>query len=305
VATSTDASSQSSPRSACKNATDSTRHSDVPRVQEGRARGPLGRPLGTDTGRLLPSSELANIVEHYWWARWDVPEPTSAEVLTYPSVHVVFEGEEARILGVVRAKFTRHLAGRGEVFGIKFHPGLFRALYGKPIIELTDRSVPLADELRTPASLLIRELRALPTPLARAHAVEQRLRGALPAPDHDATLAKELVERVRTDANLRSVAALSEASGLAPRELQRLFRDYVGVGPKWVVCRFRLQEAAELLETTPETVAAVAASLGYFDQAHFVRDFKSVVGMTPSEYLARHHSLRASPMKSPQSAAIE
>ena len=287
MATSLGESSQSLPGSACKNATDGPRDTDASCAGPARVRGPLGRPLGTETGRLLPSRELASVVEHYWWVRWDLPVPTSTEVLTYPSVHVVFEGEEARIFGVVRAKFTRQLAGRGEVFGIKFHPGTFRSFYGRPIIELTDRSLPLGDELGTPVFQLIRELGALPTPLERACAVEARLRSALPELDHDAALAKDLVERVRTDANLRSVDALSEACGLPPRELQRLFREYVGVGPKWIVCRFRLQEAAELLETTTETVASVAASLGYFDQAHFARDFKSVVGVAPSEYVAR------------------
>ena len=223
---------------------------------------------------------------------WDVPEPQFADVLSYPSIHVTFEGEDARIVGVVRAKFTRRLEGRGEVFAVTFRPGLFRPWYAAPAIRLTNHTEPLRNELGTPASVLLAEIFAASDELTRAKILDARLRAALPPVDADAALARDLVERVRSEPTLNSVAALCKATGLTPRSVQRLFRDYIGVGPKWVVRRFRLQEAAELLETSDETVGAVAARLGYFDQAHFVRDFKAVVGETPSEYLRRARTKR-------------
>jgi AraC-like DNA-binding protein len=71
------------------------------------------------------------------------------------------------------------------------------------------------------------------------------------------------------------------------RSLQRRFRHYVGVGPKWVIRRYRLHEAAEQLKAeTPPPLADLAASLGYADQAHFARDFKRVVGRTPGSFAA-------------------
>ncbi len=258
-----------------------------PREKDQPVRGPLLQPSGTSHGRLWPSRDLAPFVEHYWWARWDLPEPQTSEVLSYPSVHVVFEGAEARLLGVVRAKFTRPLVGSGEVFAIKFLPGMFRPWYRASVASLTDREVVLRDELGTPGSLLAAELLPLASPLERARALEAHLRKATPRLDPQAVLARALVERARSDAELRSATALAQLAGLTPRALQRLFREYVGVGPKWVVRRFRLQEAAALLESGSASVASIAAALAYFDQAHFVRDFKSVVGSTPSEYLRR------------------
>jgi AraC-like DNA-binding protein len=244
----------------------------------------LLRPPGTRTGRISPSAELASSIEHYWWVRWDLSEPAAAEVLSYPSVHVTFEAREARILGVVRAKFTRRLEGRGQVFAVKFRPGMFRPRYGAPVIRLTNRSEPLGTRFGAPAAEIGAEIFATDDELSRAKILEARLLATLPPQDGDAELARDLVERVQRETSLTSVKQLCEDSGLGPRSVQRLFRDYVGVGPKWVVRRFRLQEAAELLETTTDTVGAIAARLGYFDQAHFVRDFKAVVGMAPSEY---------------------
>lgn len=250
-----------------------------------RPRGILVFPDGAEHGRLAPTQDLADFIEHYWWVRWNVASPRSSEVLSYPSVHVVCEGEEARVVGVVRGRFTRRLEGQGSVFGIKFHPGMFRAVSSEPMFRLTNRTRPLADELGDAGRSLAKRLQRAGSDAERATLVEDVLREARPERSQNALLARDVVVRVRQDASLKSVASVAHVAGMSERALQRLFRDYVGVSPKWVVRRFRLQEAAERLATSNETVAAVAAILGYFDQAHFVRDFKSVVGRTPIDYV--------------------
>jgi AraC-like DNA-binding protein len=87
---------------------------------------------------------------------------------------------------------------------------------------------------------------------------------------------------------LTRVEHVATACGLSTRSLQRLFRRWVGVGPKWVLARHRLWDAAAAIDTGgADDLADLAARLGWFDQAHFSRDFRSTVGCTPSEYLAR------------------
>jgi AraC-like DNA-binding protein len=250
--------------------------------------------LGVELGRFWPSTELEPFVEHYWWVRWDVETPFVSEVLSYPSVHVVFEGNAARIVGIVRARFSRRLEGRGSVFAIKFRPGMFRSLRPEPAWQLTDRTLELGAELGAPAAEISAALRALPTELERAKLLDERLRAVRPPEQRDAVLARGLVDRVRQDSGLQSVAALASIAGLSPRALQRLFRAYVGIGPKWVVRRFRLQEAAERLQKGSETIASVAQSLGYFDQAHFDHDFKAVVGSSPLDYVSKARRSAAS-----------
>jgi AraC-like DNA-binding protein len=76
-----------------------------------------------------------------------------------------------------------------------------------------------------------------------------------------------------------------ERAGMGKRTLQRLFHEYVGVSPKWVIQRYRLHEAAQRLADDPDlSLADLALDLGYCDQAHFVRDFRSVVGRPPAAY---------------------
>ena len=73
-------------------------------------------------------------------------------------------------------------------------------------------------------------------------------------------------------------------AGIGKRSLQRLFNEYVGASPKWVIRRCRLHEALERLHAGVVDVAGLAAELGYFDQAHLIQDFKTIVGVTPGQY---------------------
>nr|WP_239523257.1 helix-turn-helix transcriptional regulator [Geodermatophilus normandii] len=90
------------------------------------------------------------------------------------------------------------------------------------------------------------------------------------------------------DRDLVRVDQVAALAGTSTRSLQRLFAGYVGVNPKAVLARYRLQDAAAAIDGGEVTdLAGLAASLGWFDQSHFSREFRSVVGVTPSAYLAR------------------
>jgi len=88
--------------------------------------------------------------------------------------------------------------------------------------------------------------------------------------------------------SLTSVQAVAERFEIEPRTLQRLFRRHVGVSPKWVLRRLRLHDAQSMLDAGEGCdLAVLAARLGWFDQAHFTRDFRAAVGVPPGAYAAR------------------
>ena len=256
---------------------------------------PIGKPRGVLRAepaegvfvheRHPPAPDIAGFVEHFWVVAWEIPgEPVVREVLSHPSVHVVFERGSSRIVGVPRGRFTRRLEGTGFVVGIKFHPGAFRPLAGFPISRLTDRSVPL-DEVFAAGRAIERRVLAPPTMAGRIAAATSFLRGRLPAPDPIAERAAAIVRRILDDREIRKVDDIARIVGDSPRALQRLFQDYVGVGPKWVIRRYRLHEALERLDAGRVVDwPALALELGYFDQAHFSKDFKRLVGRTPTGY---------------------
>jgi AraC-like DNA-binding protein len=108
-----------------------------------------------------------------------------------------------------------------------------------------------------------------------------------PVPD-EAMRVRDLVERIERDRSIVRVSDVASLHGVDVRALQRSFRRYVGATPKWVICRYRLHEAAERLRSPrPPSFVSLAASLGYADQAHFAREFKQTVGRTPRAYMAQ------------------
>ena len=116
---------------------------------------------------------------------------------------------------------------------------------------------------------------------------EALLHSVLPERDPLAEQAAELVSRITDDPGLRRVDQLSAESGMTARTLQRLFADYVGVSPKWVMRRARLHEAAERADSgEPVDWALLATDLGYADQAHLTRDFTVTIGVPPARYAA-------------------
>ena len=236
--------------------------------------------------RYFPSDESINFfVEHYWIVRWQLAgqPPFISETLPYPSVHVVLEKDDSRVVGVPRGRFERTLRGDGFVFGIKFRPGGFRPFVGGPVSRFTNRSVALAGVLDYGAQLA-EEVLAAGADAAMIERAETLLLSHIPAPDSQVPLLVTIVDAIAADRSIVRVEQLVDLYGLGKRALQRLFREYVGVTPKWVIQRYRLFEAAERLSSGESDGAALAQELGYFDQAHFIRDFKAMVGRTPQAY---------------------
>ncbi|WP_328392381.1 AraC family transcriptional regulator [Nocardia sp. NBC_00416] len=240
--------------------------------------------------RLPADGRVAAYVEWYWSVRWDMRgrAPYFAEVLPYPCVHLTFEQDGDRrggfVNGVCTRKFVRELSGSGETFGVRFRPGGFGAFTGLDVGAFRDRAVPLAEVMPDIGDLVDRVL-AEPTDPGRRRVVEDHLATRPHPDDPNFRLVSRIAAAMSDDPELTRVDQVTERFGVPVRTLQRLFRRYIGAGPKWVLRRYRLQDGADLLARgRTADLAALAAELGYFDQAHFTREFTAEVGMAPLEY---------------------
>lgn len=235
--------------------------------------------------RRAPPPDLAAAVDSHWLVRWDrrgLPVYESA-VMPHPAVHLVVEPDGAWVYGVTRQRYVRRLKDTGRAVGTKFRPGGFAPFAGgTPIAQLTDRRLSAGDLFGEQA----RSLDETRDPDALLSAVHALLRARLPAtPDPRIAVVQAVVADIERSAPDESVAALAKRHHLSVRTLQRLFAQYVGVGPKWVMQRHRLHDAIEQLDRRRrQDWTRFAVDLGYYDHAHFVRDFRALVGMTPAEY---------------------
>lgn len=229
-----------------------------------------------------PAADLAPFVERYWSVDWHYERPYEQLIVPYPKVHLTLHpGMAAEVHGVSSGPVVKVLAGRSSVFGVEFRPGGFRPFLGSSVTALTDRVVGATEIPGLPAPAPVE-----PVDVA---SVENWLRFALPPVDPDALRAADVVAAVAADPTIMRVDRLAEHCATSVRALQRLFAEYVGVGPKWVIRRYRLHEVTERMAAgTAADWAGLAADLGYADQAHFTRDFTSMFGEPPSRYVQRY-----------------
>jgi transcriptional regulator GlxA family with amidase domain len=170
-------------------------------------------------------------------------------------------------------------------FGVRFRPALGRAFLRAPLLELTDRIVPLG-------ALWGRAARSLEQQLAEARSIGQAIAraesflGGAPAPSPIERAATWLLAR----RGQVSVDDLARSAGLSARQFRRLCMDASGLTPKRLarVIRFRHALVRAQQSGWPIDWAQLALDCGYFDQAHLINEFHEFAATTPAEYLTTH-----------------
>jgi AraC-like DNA-binding protein len=244
-----------------------------------------------DLRRYRETGLLGQYVERYWSVRWDLPEGASYEsvVIPHPCVNLSFMpvlGAEVHGPGIA---VSRHpLTGGGRVFGVKFRPGGFTAFSGVEAAALADWSAgaavvfgPEVDELN---AIIMNG-----NDIDAIRVASRFLAGRMPErPDPRYGRALAVVKAMLEDRTITRVDEVAARFAMSPKTLQRLFQDYIGLGPKTLIRRYRIHDAADrLAEDAGADLARLAAELGWSDQAHFTHDFKDLIGFPPSEYAAQ------------------
>lgn len=242
--------------------------------------------------RYHPCAALAGVLDHHWVVEWNLSDqpPYTQRTLPYPCVNLVFDRRQTGVFGVASGAFETMLADVGRVIGLRFRPGAFRAFFGKPVHLLTDKVLPASTLLGCDDAAVEEMVLSAPDDAGMVAAAEALLLRVLPPPDPQVARIHAILQMLQQDVGLTQVRDLAERAGMSERTLQQLFFDYVGVTPKWVICRYRLHEAADKLSAgEPIQLSELAHALGYFDQAHFTRDFRKLVGKSPAEYRRGAH----------------
>lgn len=256
---------------------------------------------------------LSLVVHHLWSVVWRRAEaaPFRSRVLPHPTAHLTFEDAHGGRLhghpvpaslvhGVVTTVFTLDLPVAGRVTAAAFQPGALSALTGTPAADLVDRVAPAAQVFGDRLEDLSAAVLAEPEEATRRELLLVALADLL-APELDRITGDTAYATVRAAVDLmrrrdhRTLAPVAERVHVSPRTLQRRFFRYLGVSPLSVLRRYRLQDAAALLDAGQvDDLAGLAADLGFADQAHFTRAFTAMIGVPPSRYRTGEHGSRAS-----------
>jgi AraC-like DNA-binding protein len=189
----------------------------------------------------------------------------------------------AFITGSHKASYVSKIPADEPVMAVHFRPGGAFPFLGIPLGDIEDAVVGVDQVWGSEGRALHERLIEAVSAQARVRILEEFLlsRPSLTVDRHYGVAAA--MAAIEKNPSI-PMAEIRREVGIAAKRLIALFRAEVGLSPKAYARVRRLQAALRLLGATPLGGARVAAEIGYFDQAHFVRDFQSFTGMTPTQY---------------------
>ena len=182
-------------------------------------------------------------------------------------------------------------AEQAYIMGVQFRPGGAFPFFGLPAGELGNTQAPLDALWASDANDLRCQLLEAATHQQRFQILERRLLRELARGQEPNRAVGYALRQFASRPQATSIAAVTEQVGLSPKRFIEAFRDEVGLTPK-VFCRIRRfqQALAQIQHRGKVDWAGVALDAGYFDQAHFIHDFRAFSGINPSAYVARRSS---------------
>jgi AraC-like DNA-binding protein len=252
-----------------------------------------------------PGPPLSQFVELFWYYQ-GLDRPHSKErLLPQGSLELVINLREnqSRVYDRVRQDefqsfpgalvcghhsnfFIIDTASQAEVLGVHFRPGGMFPFLKLPADELQNGHVGLDVLWGTRAGELRERVLAAPTPQCKVQVMEQFLMAQAFKPlTRNPAVGFALGEFQRCE--IPAVGAVTDQIGMSARHFIQVFSQEVGLAPK-LFCRVqRFQQVLQIVHQGREVDwAEIALSCGYFDQAHFIHDFKEFSGINPTAYLA-------------------
>lgn len=254
--------------------------------------------------RVAPSPALRPFVQWYWQieSRGRIATPRHEFMHADGSVGLVFNwGDtlelnsgrfpQAISLDTISEKSKQlNLQGNVAAFGVLFQPGGAFPVLGVPMPELVGIEAVLAQASFRDLPELYEQLAERATLRERIGLVEGWLERQLGrARPQSPIIAPSLAAINRANGQL-VIPQLAQAVALGQRQLERLYQEQVGLSPKKMAQLRRVRQARAALKQGCHSLTDIAYQCGFYDQAHFIREFKASTGLTPTAYLTRQHN---------------
>lgn len=224
-----------------------------------------GRSLVTGTAR----PGVMTIVPAGSTSRWDIPEPLNCIQLYLPHATLQRVAQEAEI------------AAPGELMERTAHPDAVTSRLLVSAADVLEGHEALDNLFRQQLTDLL-ATRLLAAHTGKPPAYQPALGGLSP------TVLRRAIERLRSDADADvSLAALASDSGLSRFHFCRAFKESTGLSPHNWLRQYRLEQAMKMLRDPHNSIAMVAAELGYASQTAFAAAFRKLTGESPSDWRRR------------------
>ncbi len=255
-----------------------------------------------------PHSDLESIVKFYWTL--EVPfDPKNQKqkivpdgciemtfnfgdkIKRYTSENDFILHPNAMVMGQRTKSFYILPIGNVDTFAICFYPIGFVNFVRTPLEYLVDKETPISELFAEKEAYQLEQqmINAIDSQ-QRINIIESFLLNKLNEKNTISDIVKSTVDALLKTNGTTPIHAVLKDDISKRRQLERHFKKQIGVSPKQLGKALRLQATLQLLlNKKSETLTDIAYENNYFDQNHFIKDFKDLVGVTPKEFLGNEH----------------
>lgn len=247
---------------------------------------------------FAPADPLRACISSYYWFTSELPLFSDLMRAELPQIRLIvqgrtsnqfptgqiIEGLSAFLQGPTSGPVRFIAAGRLHVFGLGLLPLGWAQLVGVPADELADTAVDLSEVFGNCVETLLQAMAAAADDATRVAAADRFFLCLLERAHAAPRWFTQLTDDWLTNSVSPDVDTLVAASGMSQRSVERLSRRVYGATPKLLARKYRALGAAVRMGNGELTDWAEAGD-GFYDQAHFIREFKQFTGMTPKRFM--------------------
>lgn len=255
---------------------------------------------------IKPSTNLAPLIKSYWTLEslkeetpvknTIVPDGCMKLIFHYGDLYSHYNNEgncnvlpRCFLIGQLTQPFEVEPTGRTGTFFVCFHPNGFLPFATFPIKEMENKAVTLDKLFGEGGEEMEQSILNANSTSDRIAIIEAFLLNRLKESKAFDNIVKSTVETILTANGQLSVDELSRQNNTSRRQLARKFSSDIGLSPKQLSKTIRLQATLKVLLTKKVTsLTDLAYESEYYDQAHFIKEFKEFTGLTPKEFYGDH-----------------
>jgi AraC-like DNA-binding protein len=256
--------------------------------------------------RIDPQQNTRRVVECYWIVEDDNSTPVRQKIIPDGFAEIIFHfGDLYRInlkskwttqarslvAGQIRKHFFLENSGVSSIIGVKLQPQALTMLFELEMHTFTDMVLDLRKALRSKMNRVEDDLRAADTEAGKIAVLDEYFCARLRVMNPDRIPIERAIALIFDRKGMITVGELAAEMELGERALEKIFKHYIGLSPKFYTRIVRFNHIFQLIKDKGPDWADIVFKAGYYDQSHFIRNFKAFTGEDPTSYMFEEKSL--------------
>lgn len=248
----------------------------------------------------IPAKRFANFIKSFWVLENDQPYTHYSMADVCPELLFHFKGQFNELFdnGKTEKSFTAGIHGQTHstrkfhidkafgIFGVCLYPQAMPLLFGLPATEFTNQMPDLNTLLRQEGNELEDKIANVPNNEQRIKLIEDFIERRFSRYHKEQLPAFQAIQTIIQNKGLIKVKQLANDYFVSERQFERQFRKFSGFSPKLFSRIVRFQSALRQYGNNEKSLTEIALESGYYDQSHFIHDFKEFSGYHPKQYFS-------------------